>query len=147
MSLVETSWLDKNSNHIKIIDCSWHMPQTQRSGFEEYKIKHIPNSIFFDLDENSKKGTGLPHMLVELNDWERIVSKMGIKEDDELVIYDNSDVVSSCRCWFNFIYFGHDPKLVHVLDGGLEKWINEKRKVTNDSPNIQSSKYKAFEKK
>ena len=147
MSLVETSWLDKNSNHIKIIDCSWHMPQTQRSGFEEYKIKHIPNSIFFDLDENSKKGTGLPHMLVELNDWERIVSKMGIKNDDELVIYDNSDVVSSCRCWFNFIYFGHDPKLVHVLDGGLEKWINEKRKVTNDSPNIQSSKYKAFEKK
>ena len=46
MSLVETSWLEKNLNHVKIIDCSWHMPQTQRNGFEEYKIKHVPNSIF-----------------------------------------------------------------------------------------------------
>ena len=128
MSLVETSWLEEHLNHTKIIDCSWHMPQTQRNGFEEYKIKHIPNSIFFDLDDNSKKETELPHMLVEINDWEKIVSKMGIKRDDKIIIYDNSDVMSSCRCWFNFIYFGHDPKLVYVLNGGLEKWINEKRK-------------------
>jgi len=147
MSLVETNWLEENPNNIKIIDCSWHMPQTQRNGFEEYKIRHIPNSIFFDLDENSKKGTDLPHMLVELNDWEKIVSRMGIKKDDKLVIYDNSDVVSSCRCWFNFIYFGHDPKLVHVLNGGLKKWIDEKRKVTSNLPDIKMSKYKAVEKK
>ena len=147
MSLIETSWLEKNLNHIKIIDCSWHMPQTQRSGFEEFKIKHIPNSIFFDLDDNSNKKTDIPHMLVELTDWEKIVSKMGIKKNDKIVIYDNSDVVSSCRCWFNFIYFGHDPKLVHVLNGGLKKWIDEKRKVTNDTPNIQLSEYKAIEKK
>jgi len=147
MSLVETNWLAENSSHVKIVDCSWHMPQTQRNGFEEYKIEHIPNSIFFDLDNNSKKETDLPHMLVELNEWEKIVSKMGIKNSDEIVIYDNSDVVSSCRCWFNFIYFGHDPKLVHVLNGGLGKWIYEKRKVTNVSPNIQLSEYRAVEKK
>ena len=55
MSLVETDWLVENSYNVKIIDCSWHMPQTQRNGLEEYKIKHIPNSIFFDLDNNSKK--------------------------------------------------------------------------------------------
>jgi thiosulfate/3-mercaptopyruvate sulfurtransferase len=66
---------------------------------------------------------------------------------DEIVIYDNSDVISSCRCWFNFIYFGHDPKLVHVLDGGLKKWISEKRKITKDETNIQLSKYQSFENK
>ena len=32
--------------------------------------------------------------------------------------------------WFNFIYFGHNPKLVHVLNGGLKKWIYEKRKLS-----------------
>ena len=52
MSLVETDWLDKNLNDVKIIDCSWHMPQTKRVGFEEYKKVHIPNAIFFDLDKN-----------------------------------------------------------------------------------------------
>ena len=55
MSLVETDWLEKNQNNVKIIDCSWHMPQTKRNGFIEYKKQHIPNAIFFDLDDNSKK--------------------------------------------------------------------------------------------
>ena len=145
MSLVETDWLHKNINNVKIIDCSWHMPQTQRSGLEEYKKHHITNSIFFDLDNNSKKNTDLPHMLVEASDWEQIVSNMGITKNDKIVIYDNSEVVSSCRCWFNFIYFGHDPKLVHVLNGGFQKWKHEKREITNNKTNIQISKYQSYE--
>ena len=147
MSLVETEWLEKNIDNVKIIDCSWHMPQTKRDGLKEYKDQHIQNAIFFDLDENSKKNIELPHMMVEIKDWEEILSKMGIRNEDKIIIYDNSDVISSCRCWFNFIYFGHDPKLVHVLNGGLKKWINENKKTTNDISNIQISKYKSFEKK
>ena len=147
MSLVETDWLEKNLNKVVILDCSWHMPNTNRNGFKEYKSKHIPKAIFFDLDKNSKKDSDLPHMLVNINNWNKIVSRMGIKREDRVVIYDNSDVLSSCRCWFNFIYFGHDPKLVHVLNGGFEKWLNEKKKVTNIIENIKISNYKGFEKK
>ena len=147
MSLVETDWLEKNINDIKIIDCSWHMPQTKRNGLEEFKKQHITNAIFFDLDKNSKKNIELPHMLVEIKDWEEIVSKMGIKKDDKIIIYDNSDVISSCRCWFNFIYFGHDPNLVHVLNGGLKKWIRENRKISSEIKNFQKSDYKSFERK
>ena len=147
MSLVETDWLENNIDNVKIIDCSWHMPGTKRNGLEEYKNQHIPNAIFFDLDDNSKKNIKLPHMLVEIKDWEKIVSKMGIKNDDKIIIYDNSDVISSCRCWFNFIYFGHEPKLVHILNGGLKKWIKENKKTTHESTNIHVSNYKSFEKK
>ena len=147
MSLVETNWLEENIKNVKIIDCSWHMPQIDRDGFEEYKKHHIPNAIFFDLDDNSEKDTNLPHMLVKINDWNRIVSKMGIHKNDKIVIYDNSDVISSCRCWFNFIYFGHDPQLVYVLNGGLRKWIKENRKITNEVTNIERSNYKSLEKK
>jgi len=147
MSLIETNLLKEKLDDVKIIDCSWHMPITKRNGLTEYKNQHIPNAIFFDLDENSRKDTDLPHMLVDINEWEKIVSKMGIKKDDEIVIYDNSDVISSCRCWFNFIYFGHNPKLVHVLNGGLKKWIKENNEVTNDITSIQFSNYKSFEKK
>ena len=147
MPLVETDWLGMNLNKVKIIDCSWHMPQTKRDGFTEYKNQHIQNSIFFDLDNNSKKDSELPHMLVEINEWEKIVSKMGIKKNDQIVVYDNSDVISSCRCWFNFIYYGHDPKLIHVLNGGLKKWIKEKREVTKTINKIEISEYKAHEKK
>ena len=104
MSLVETDWLEKNLNNVKIIDCSWHMPQANRNGFKEYEVQHIPNAVFFDLDNNSRKDIDLPHMLVNLDEWEKIVSRMGIEKNDRIIVYDNSDVISSCRCWFNFIF-------------------------------------------
>ncbi len=147
MSIIETDWLENNLENVKIIDCSWHMPQVQRNSFEEYKIQHLPGAIFFDLDDNSDQSSNLPHMLVKKYKWEKIVSKMGIKNEDKIVVYDNSDVVSSCRCWFNFIYFGHNPKQIHVLNGGLKKWIKEKRQTTNKIPKIKLSEYKGFEKK
>ena len=147
MSLVNTNWLEKNLTKVKIIDCSWHMPQTNRSGLEEYNKEHIPGAIFFDLDDNSKKNNDLPHMLTNKNSWEKIVSNMGIKNEDEMIIYDNSNVISSCRCWYNFIYFGHDPKLIHVLDGGLKKWNNEKKPTTITLTKTLKTNYKAVEKK
>ena len=52
MSLIETDYLEQNLNAVKIIDCSWHMSQTKRNGFDEYKIQHIPNAFFFDLYKN-----------------------------------------------------------------------------------------------
>ena len=147
MPLVNTSWLEKNLNKVKIIDCSWHMPQTNRNGFEEYQKQHIKNAIFFDLDKNSKTDTDLPHMLTDIKSWEKIISGMGIKNEDQVVIYDNSDVISSCRCWYNFIYFGHDPNLVHVLNGGLKKWIIEKKLTVNNLTKTINSNYIANERK
>ena len=145
MSLVDTNWLEENINNVKIIDCSWHMPQANRNGFEEYNKEHIPNAIFFDLDKNSKINTDLPHMLTNTKSWEKIMADMGIENKDEIVVYDNSDVISSCRCWYNLIYFGHDPKLVHVLDGGLKKWKKENKTTNNKKAITEASIYSCKE--
>ena len=147
MSLVSTDWVQKNINNVKIIDSSWHMPNVKRNGYKEYLETHIENAIFFDLDKNSDQMTDLPHMLTTSSDWEKIVSKMGISKDDEIVVYDNSEVLSSCRCWYNFIYFGHDDKLVHVLNGGLKKWKSENKPTTNIISKFKPTKYSAFERK
>ena len=131
MSLVDTNWLEKNINKVKVIDCSWHMPAENRNAEEEFKNEHIPNAIFFDLDKNSKNDTDLPHMLPNLEEWNKIVSNLGISKDDQIIIYDNSNVISSCRCWYNFIYFGHNPKLVSALNGGSGKFKKENKKISN----------------
>ena len=47
MSLVSTDWVEKNINNIKLIDCSWHMPNTKRDGYKEYLQAHIKNALFF----------------------------------------------------------------------------------------------------
>ena len=145
MSLVDTNWLEEKIDKVKIIDCSWHMPQAQRNGLEEYNKDHIPNAIFFDLDKNSKINTDLPHMLTDIKSWEKIMGDMGIENKDEIVVYDNSDVISSCRCWYNLIYFGHNPKLVHVLDGGFKKWKKENKITNNKEVIIRTSVYSCKE--
>ena len=55
MSLVSTEWLNKNHSKVKIIDASWHMPNTKRIAYAEYKEQHIKNAIFFDIDKFSDK--------------------------------------------------------------------------------------------
>ena len=147
MSLVTSDWLENNFGKVKLIDCSWHMPNVKRNAHEEYLKKHIPGAIFFDLDKYSDANTDLPHMLPNPITWEKIVSNLGISNNDRIIIYDNSDVLSSCRCWYNFIYFGHNPDLVSVLDGGLKKWILENKVIDNIKIKIQKSKYKSQENK
>ena len=147
MSLVSTDWLQKNLNNVKIIDSSWHLPNTRRNGYKEYLKNHIKNSLFFDIDTYSKKNTDLPHMLVDISEWEKIVSDMGIENTDEIVIYDNSDLISSCRCWYNFLYFGHNPKFVKILNGGFKKWMSEGREVTTNIERVNKTNYQAKERK
>ena len=69
------------------------------------------------------------------------VSKLGIKNNDHIVVYDNSDVLSESRCWFTFLYFGHDMNLISVLDGGLKKWKLENRPLSNEKVSIIAVSY------
>ena len=82
-------------------------------------------------------------MLPKKNDWEKIMSELGVKNSDHIVIYDNSDVISSCRVWYTFLYFNHD--LVSVLDGGFKKWLKEKKDTTKDIKKFEKSSYSAHE--
>ena len=99
MILVSTQELDNGlSSNVKLIDASWHF-LSNRNGFKEYQKEHIENAIFFDLEKHSNQQKNLPHnhFLPEKKNWEKAVSKMGISNKDKVVIYDNSDLITSCR--------------------------------------------------
>jgi thiosulfate/3-mercaptopyruvate sulfurtransferase len=148
MTLVSTEWLNQNLNKVKIIDASWHLVKN-RNPIEEYNKEHLENAIFFDLDKNSNQRKDLPHshFLPLRNNHEKAVSEMGILNNDRIVIYCCSNLISSCRAWFQFLYFGHNPKLVSVLNGGMKKWKLEGKKVTSKKTKIIPSKYTAKENK
>tara|TARA_B100001093_G_scaffold192_1_gene295 strand:+ start:760 stop:1575 length:816 start_codon:yes stop_codon:yes gene_type:complete len=141
--LVSTDWLENNIDKVRILDASWHLPNSNRNGFEEFKLSHIRNSLFFDIDKNSNQESNLPHMLPTKNNWEKTMNELGIKNSDHIIIYDNSDVISSCRIWYNFLYFNHNPDLISVLDGGFKKWIIEKKETTHLIKKFEKSSYSA----
>ena len=69
--LRSTNWLAENINKVKILDATWHLPNSNRNALKEYEHGHIENSIFFDLDKNSNQNSSLPHMLPTKTEWEK----------------------------------------------------------------------------
>jgi len=148
MTLVSAEWLNNNLSKVKIIDASWHLKK-DRNALDEYKKCHIENAIFMDLDKVSNQNRNLPHnhFLPKKEHWEETLSEIGITNNSNVIIYDHSNLISSCRIWFQFLYFGHDLNLVSVLNGGLKNWLLENRKVTDKETKIIPSQYVAKENK
>ena len=137
--LVATDWLAERIGDptIKIIDGSWRMPGSPPASID-YEKRHIEGAIFFDLDEVSDHQTELPHMLPSPEQFARQVGTLGISNNDTLIVYDDQGCFSAARIWWTFRTMGHS--YVAVLDGGLPKWIAEKRSVVNHStsPTVQN---------
>ena len=129
--LVSTNWVYKNLNNrrLVILDCSWHMPQEKRNAKKEYETMHIKNAYFFDIDKISDIKTNLPHMLPSQSKFEKKVRSFGINQNSLIAAYDVKGIFSSPRVWWMFKYFGHNN--IFVLNGGLKKWLKEKKPVTN----------------
>jgi len=129
--LVSTNWVYKNLNNrrLVILDCSWHMPQEERNAKKEYEAMHIKNAYFFDIDKISDIKTNLPHMLPSQRKFEKKVRRFGINQNSLIAAYDVKGIFSSPRVWWMFKYFGHNN--IFVLNGGLKKWLKEKKTVTN----------------
>lgn len=128
--LVSTDWLAERlgSPGLAIVDGSWHLPPTGRSGRDEYCAAHIPGAVFFDIDAISDQSSGLPHMLPSEEDFAAAVGAMGISNKDTIVVYDGLGLLSAARVWWMFKIFG--AKHVKILDGGFPKWMAERRPVT-----------------
>ena len=61
---------------------------------------------------------------LQLDNHEKSISEMGILNTDRIIIYCYSDLISSCRAWFQFLYFGHDSKISFSF-----KWWYEKMEI------------------
>ena len=143
MNLVITEWFEKNLSKVKIFDASWHMPSTKRNAIKEYENKHIPGAMFWDVDKHSDNDSPYPHMMSNSDYWTRMLWSFGIQNNDHIIVYDNSDIYSSCRLWFSLKYFGHEK--VSVLDGGMKKWLKENR-TTDNKINQDLGKFSSIDK-
>jgi thiosulfate/3-mercaptopyruvate sulfurtransferase len=125
--LVTTDWLAAHLGdpHVRIIDASFAMPGALPRPMDEYAKGHIPGAVFFDIDAVADQSSSLPHMYPAAEQFARDVSALGISDDDLVVAYDSGSWLGAPRAWWMFSSFGHDN--VSVLDGGLKKWILERR--------------------
>ena len=127
--VVSTAWLAERlrSPDVRVVDGSWHMPAEARDGREEYLQAHIPGAVFFDIDAIADPDTDLPHMLPTPEAFAQAAGELGLSREVDIVVYDTHGVRSAARVWWTLRAMGYER--VHVLDGGLRKWMAEGRPI------------------
>ena len=140
--LVSTGWLQTRviepPPNFRILDGSWQRSSSDRDAFRDYQATHIPGAQFFDIHECSDLSSPYKAMLPSPSNFENYVSKLGIDNNTHVVVYDNNTtygMFSAPRVWWMFRVFGHS--MVSVLDGGLPKWVDEKRTTTAEIHEIK----------
>ena len=142
--LITTKWLQNNLNNknIVIFDCSWFLPSENKNPKEDYKILHIENAHFFDIDKISDQKNKFPHTVPKLKDFKLSMRNFNIHNNTLIVTYGSENIMGASRVWWMFKYFGF--KNVKVLNGGLSKWIKENRPITNKKSIKKNSTYDFF---
>lgn len=132
----------KNQRNVIILDASWHMPNDNRDAKNEFLTSHIIGAKFFDFAAFSDKNTSLPNMLLRNEDEiSRLLGEcLGITNDHKIILYDNSNLHTSCRALWMLEVFGHNPNLLYILDGGYSAWEKAGGKFESGEAKASSSK-------
>ena len=105
----------------------WYAPKR-----DAYLAAHIPGAVFVDWTEDIVEPTAPVHMtLAGPERWKALMERLGIGDDCEVIVYDDSGGLAP-RFWWALNYYGHGQ--ARLLDGGWNKWAAEGRPVTAAPP-------------
>lgn len=139
--LVSADWLVSHltAPDVRVLDCTWFMPDAPRTGRQAYDSNHIPGARFFDIDDVADSDTALPHMLPPPEKFSSRVRKMGLGDGHRVICYDQNGFVASARVWWMFRVMGHAD--VAVLDGGFEAWRKAGGAIEDLPPLYQADRH------
>lgn len=143
-ALVSSDWLAEHLSDpdLRILDCTWYHTSTNIDGRTQYRGRHLPGAVHFDIDHFADKSNPLPHMLPIAAEFATKAGLLGISNDDRVVVYDRlCGGAAAARAWWMFRVFGHDK--VAMLDGGFGKWAKEKKPTEMAPVRPQPRSFKA----
>ena len=130
--LVTTEWLAQNLNRsdLRVIEVSVNPGVYERA--------HIPGAVNFSwhTDLNDK----LRRDIVGKQDFEKLLSKAGVKDDTTVVLY--GDTNNWFAAWGAWVFDIYGVKNVKLLDGGRKKWEAESRALNNRAPDYAATSYR-----
>lgn len=130
--LVSAEWLAQNLSRpdVRVIEVSVNPGLYERA--------HIPGAVNFSwhTDLNDK----LRRDIVGKQDFEKLLSKAGVKDDTTVVLY--GDTNNWFAAWGAWVFDIYDVKNVKLLDGGRKKWEAENRPLNNRAPEYAATTYR-----
>ena len=148
--IIETDELEARlgAPGLRVIDCNvWLNPEpgggySFSSGSGDWAEAHIPGSIYMDLIEDLAADHPYLHfMLPSPTRFARVMSDQGVGNQHDVVVYSRGVNFWATRLFFMFRAFGFDN--VRVLNGGLDKWIQEERPLTARADTYPPTRFEA----
>jgi len=135
--VVSRDWLEKNLNNSNLI-------LVDIRKVEEYKEGNIPNSINVFYGSWAVKKKGLDNELPEDDDLFDVIGSAGIRAGSHVVVVGKTDTVADLvnmtRVAWTLIYGGIEN--VAVLDGGFNKWKDDKKTLSTEVVKPKAGEYK-----
>ncbi len=139
-TLVDTETLASNlASGWRLFDCRFVLNKPEE-GERRYRIAHIPGAHYLHLDrdlsgpqtsESGRHPLPVPELLAEK------LRNTGVSDSSQIVAYDDVRGAFAARLWWLLRWLGH-PQAA-VLDGGINKWLEERRPITQAIPMSMSA--------
>ena len=134
--LVSTDWLAGHLDDPGLIVLS------VSSGRDFYLSGHIPGARYLSLGDIAVTRNGVPNELPPVDQLQRVFETLGIANsninDSRIVLYGERLGLSAARAYFTLDYLGLADHAA-LLDGGIEKWKAERRKLSYEAPHVAPS--------
>ncbi|MBD1387826.1 sulfurtransferase [Neiella sp. HB171785] len=129
-SLVTTEWLSEHLQDDDLVLFDASMATVVGIEAIEYDQQPlIPNSYKLDVEQElCDLSSSQLHALPTPAQFNAFAKRVGLSAESIVVVYDNQGIYSAPRAWWLLKVMGVDR--VYVLNGGLPKWLAEKRATT-----------------
>ncbi|MFQ5786457.1 MAG: sulfurtransferase [Thermodesulfobacteriota bacterium] len=130
--LVSTEWVQDHLNdpNVRIVESDEDVLL--------YDVGHIPGAV--KVDWQTELQDQLIRDYVNKESFEKLLSEKGIANDTSIVFYGDKSNWWACYAFWTFKVMGHDNCL--IMNGGRQKWIEEKRELSKDVPSYPKTDYK-----
>ncbi len=130
--LVSTQWVEDNVNdpNIRIVESDEDVLL--------YDVGHVPGAL--KIDWQTELQDEVIRDYVSKENFEKLMSEKGIANDSTVVFYGDKSNWWACYAFWTFNVMGHDKCL--IMNGGRQKWIQEKRPLSKDVPSYPRTNYK-----
>jgi thiosulfate/3-mercaptopyruvate sulfurtransferase len=103
-----------------------------------YDVGHVPGSI--KIDWQTELQDSLIRDYINKDKFEKLMSEKGISNNTTVVFYGDKNNWWACYALWTFKVMGHNSCL--IMNGGRQKWIEEKRPLSKDVPHYPKANYK-----
>ena len=132
-----------DQEHLRIFDCRFSLAD-KAEGRRLYDESHIPGASYAHLDNdlsgNIIEGETGRHPLPSVEDFEKWLQSRCVKQDDQIIVYDQHHGGIAARLWWMMNWVGH--KKVAVLNGGWAEWTRLDLPVSSERVQPCNSDFK-----